>query len=364
MNSSLTIKILYEIDFQEVLALVSENGFLPYSDNPLESTLASVYQYQKHTKNNDFAKVIAFYDDDKIVGVLFLVVFELKFKNKIFNCVQGSSGYVKPEYRGGFKMFTNKMIETYPNSFLLFMFSAPAVHKTALNFGFEEVCVKQFEYNNYILLKPFSFLKSSINNLKLKKSIKFISKLDVLFHCFKKNHNFSTYQNHNFKGDYSLIEQDYNNEYYDNIIPVWNFEVLKVKYLKTTIDLEDKSLENASYHFVVENDENKIIGSLVARKIANYNRLVIVEIHTIIDQRKVIVFDLINFLVNKACLIGYEAIMFNGIGDEYEKIIKKMKFVLRKKSKLKVFLKSNFKDEMFFEKTQVRFFYSTDDMNF
>jgi hypothetical protein len=364
MDSNFTIKAISDINFQEVLNLVSENGFLPSVDSPYESSLASVFEFQKTTNNYNFEKMIALYDDEQLVGVLFLLVFELQYKNKIYPCVQGSSGYVKPNYRGVFKHFLKKMLEMSNNAFLLFMFSAPAVHKTASNNGFVEVCKNQFVENKYILVKPFSFINSSINNAFLKSFSKLFVPLDKLLFRLKSESKIKIIENTLFEGDYSIIEKDYNTDYFEKLVPVWNRDVLKNKYKKTTLNIDTERGENASFHFVALNNKNEIIGSLVVRKIANYNRLVIVELYTSISDRRKIVKSFESFLINKAYLAGYEAIMYNGIGEEYETLLSRKFFKLSKKSNLKVFFKSNIKEEILHVEDKIKFFYSTDDVNF
>ncbi len=364
MRKNLTIQALYDVNFQEVLSLVSENGFLPFEDSPFESSLASVYEFQKMNNNYDFEKIIALYDDGQLVGVLFLLVFKLQYKAKIYSCVQGSSGYVKPEYRGVFQHFVKKMLKISNNAFLLFMFSAPAVHKTASNNGFVEVCENQFIENKYILVRPFSFINSSINNTFLKSFTKLFIPLDKLFFKVNSISEFAIVENALFEGDYSLIEKDYNQSNFEKLVPVWNREVLKNKYKKTTLNFDTERGENASFHFVALNVENDIIGSLVVRKISNFNRLVIVELLTIIQNRETIVKSLERYLINKAYLAGYEAVMYNGIGKEYEIILNRNLLKLTKKANLKVFFKSNIKDEVISFKDKINFFYSTDDVNF
>lgn len=364
IEKKLNLKVLNQFDLDEVLILVSTNNFIPYSFDPKVSSLASVIQYQYNTSNYNFNKLIAIYDDKLLVGILFLPVFEMIYNQKKIFCVQGASGYILPQYRGIFGLVIDKLLESYPNTIKLFMFSALAVQKTILKKGFHEICNGYFLKNNYIILRPFSFLKSTFKNVFIKKVFVFFVFFDFLISKLYVKNKIMSYENIDFSEDYSLIEKDYYIENKEFIVPVWNVDVLKFKYLKTTEKFKKNCDNNSTFHFVFKNSQKKIIGSLVARKIANYNRIVIVELHTISENRKKIVNDLINILINKMVSYGYDSIMFNGIGTEYESILRDRFITIQKKVNFKAFICGDFKtygDDFI---SKIRLYYSTDDTNF
>lgn len=363
-KSNLIIKPLINYNIDEVLNLVSKTGFIPYNCDPKVSSLASIIEYQNQTSNFDFDNLIAIFDGELIIGVLFLPVFEMVYENKKYYCVQGASGYISPEYRGVFGLIVDKLIECYPNTFKLFMFSATAVHKSVMKKGFFEVCENKFSLNNYIIIKPFAFVLSSIQNVFFKKLISYFVFFDKIINIEHKKKSILITENPLFDGDYSLIEKDYYTENKDFIVPVWNKNVIQLKYLKTTEKTKRDSFNNTTFHFIVENLDNMIIGSLVARKIANFNRVVIVELHTITDKRKSIVNDLLNHLISKMLNFGYEAILFNGIGLEYESILRSNRFIIKKKTNLKAFVQSDITFENIDIRKKVKLYYSSDDTNF
>ncbi len=342
---------------------LSKSGFVPNSLNPKISTLASIIEYHKLTNNYGFDKIIYLKQDNKTVGVLLLLAFPLIYCDKEFYCIQGAAGYIMPEHRGTFKFIVNTLLANYKNTVKLFMFSAPAVHRNAKQLGFIEIENGKFNTNKYIIIQPIAFFSEIINTPIIKKAFRYLTIFDKLFGYRKKNKAWHINEDPLFTRDYALIEDSYKKKYYNKIVPKWNKDILIKKYKKSAGFLNEKHENNSTFVVVALDKKERAIASMVIKRIPKLNRLVIVEIETIEPINRQIIFEMLAYMKFNARKNGINSIMFNGIGDEYEHILKQKSFVINKKVEMKCFMHTDIEDVDALPK-QVILNYSADDINF
>ncbi len=350
----------YPIDY--VLKMVSDGGFLPSSSHPSENTLASVVDYQQRTNNYGFSKAIGMYCDEVLSGIMFLPVFKTRYNNTSYYCVQTAAIYIYPQYRGVFKTMVQCLLANYRQTLKLFMFSAPQVHKTGEKFGFFEVCQHVFAYNRYRILAPFSFISSSINTPILKKLVGLFCIFDGLFTPPLYRDETEVFENPHFDGDYTAIEKDYYITYGEKLVPEWNREVLLAKYGAACHSMSKQCSYNSTFH-IVACRQNIICGSMVLKAIPGFRRLVIVEWHATENKRNQTLKAMLCFVTRKAATLKYEALMFKGLGADYEGILNRG-FVMKKKSPHRVFVSNDIEALNKLSQHDYTFFYSSDDINF
>lgn len=308
--SNLRIEVIEKPNLKETVKLVSENGFQKNSFDPAESAMISAIEFQKKTNNYGYPFALGLFDEEKLVGIYIMLVMRFVRNNKNYDCIQSSSLYISPGYRGVFRQFIYKINELFPDVFKLFMFSAIPVLKTARKFHYPKIATNQFQYNRYFLLRPIQFLSSSISKPFLAQSIQFFRFLNPLFKSrIKFNNNQNVFASDEFSHNYQLLENAYYAKYPDKFVVEWNAQVLHNKYGKSTVLPPAKLQENAGIQLLCANNKEEISGVLIAKKIADTKRLIIIELKYISDGN--IATSLINRLIEIANNYKIETIVVN-----------------------------------------------------
>ncbi|MDR2835394.1 MAG: hypothetical protein LBV69_04245 [Bacteroidales bacterium] len=359
----ITIKNYNGENNEILIRFLSQESFMVNSNSPRDSTISSILDYQKKTNNyGQQHGTIMINNKEEIVGFLGNLAFPAKYENKNFIAVQTTSAFIDKNYPGNFKKFINSFILSNEDTIKFSILPTEKIFSSFEKCGFVQVNKQRFNKQYYVVISPKEFLNEF---LQKKEILKFISKF--LFWLIPHNSE-QTYKNNNyhcklmldFNNDYSQIEMDYEKRMYSFFSPVWNKNILENKFGNKLLPEKKNLKENEIFHFCCYNSTNEIIGSIVVKKIRNFNRLIISDIQTISNNQSFIVKSLIIEVL--CCLkeIDYNSLMFYGIEEYYSaEILKNFKYFVKNTDK-RIYYKPNNK----IPPEKINFVFSDDDMNF
>jgi hypothetical protein len=357
-----SIAIFKDEDKQELISFLSSSGFMESSCDSSESVIASVIEYQDKTNNYGVIRgVLLKNETNKIVGFLGALAFPILHNGEQVIGVQTSSANISSQYPGNFK----KMLSFYHDQTKDFIrysiFPVPKIFSSFENYNYQVLSNSTYTKQYYRIINSYSFLNEILKNRKALRPFIFMSSF-LLKKRFKSNLNneFNGAAMQSVNNDYSLIEQDYRKRNQDLIRPVWNQNIL---YLKFGNKLRSNNFilkENEAIHICCLNGKKEIVGSLFAKKIRGLKRLIISDIQTTNNNYESIVIELLLTLEAEIKSLKYNSYMIMGIDEQYLEFIQSLNITWKKSIDLRTYILPN--QEL--AKKKFKIVYSDDDVNF
>ncbi|MDD4148525.1 MAG: hypothetical protein PHE33_00700 [Bacteroidales bacterium] len=309
----------------ELIKFLSTDDFMSKSANPADSVIASILEYQNKTNNyGQIRGSIMLNEKSEIVGFLGTLALPASYNSQHYFCVQTSSAFVSKDYPGNFKKLVKHFIETNKNLPTFTIFPVPKIFSSFEKMGFVEVNAKRFKSNNYIVQDYIGFTRELFRN---KTAFRLLS-LPIAFfaNVFLKNKakacELKSQLMDDFNNDYSKIETDYKARTADIFAINWSQKLLEDKFANK-INLNKSQIKENEIIHVSCYEKERIVGSIVLKKVRDYKRFIISDIQTIDNNRAEIICSLISASLDELKYFGFNSIMFFGIEEIYSNIILK-----------------------------------------
>ena len=343
----------------ELLAFLSQDGFMEFSSSPRESIIASVLEFQKKTNNYGLPKAIIVTQDSKIIGFLGILALPMIFQNKRYTIAQTNSAYISKTHRGIFSQMLDFYIKINKDTPIVSIFPIPKIFSHFENYGFTEINQQRFSKHFFIICDYKAFFKERFS-FQLAPSLGKLA--NIFFHTYrnKNTYIFEVRKEKMFAHDYSNIENDYYLRYKNTCVSEWNASILELKYGNKLQKNISTLQENEVIHLCAYNSIKQIVGSIILKKMRGLNRLIICEIHTTIKHQEKIIISCMHAALHELNILQYHSLYFFGLTEYITNTIKKHFFTISKKYTSKVYYKANNS----LPSSSIDIFFSDDDMNF
>jgi hypothetical protein len=365
-NTKVTIRQFQQEDLQAVLSIFGTTSFAETSANPADSVFASVVSYQAANNNLGMHKGFVLVDEDKqqVIGFYGRLGMAMRYKNETLKAVQSFSAYILPGYPGYFKTLLQDFITINDADIYLSVFPVNFIYSSYTKTGYTEVCTGHFAEQAYILFSPIDFTVEALVKKAIKKQVPpalTFSKLTAGLPQGKKTHpGYTCNLTHTIPANVSAIETYYYQRNYNHIVPVWNYETLKLKYEKNAWHSGAQVHENSAFIVTCTDNNGKVCGLAVAKKLRGFNKLILADLQTQQQDYELITRALIDKLGEVIRTLGYNSLLNIRVDPIYTKVIEANYRLIRRKQERRVY--AYMADEKRY--ADIKILYADDDTNF
>lgn len=343
----------------DVSRLLSKTNFMDSNVSPRDSIIQSIFEYQNVTDPNRVFRGVAMKNDaGEIVGYMGAIFQPCSYKGKDYDMYQTSSAFIDPNYRGNLSNIFRQFVGNVPANSLTTSIGASLVSviKSTEKVGFVQVNKSRFDTQYVLPIRSKAF----INEYLAKKWMRALAILFIpLISIYYRNRSKAKYDvkiMDNFDNDYSNIGDCYNKRNYDKLVVKWNAEILQQKFGKRLSTDMNHLRENEVVQLCACDCQNNIVGTMVISKVREFNKIMLIDIQTIDEEREEIVYSLIRKVQDS----GYASFLIYGIEECYMEIINRRFHLLKKHKDWRIY----YMPSHLLPTEDVSFVYSDDDVNY
>lgn len=344
---------------KEVRELLTHTDFMEAACCASDSIIYSIFDYQRATDPDRMGRgVVMKNDKDEIVGYMGGIFQPCQYKGKNYTMYQTSSAYIDKNYRGNLSNIFRHFVDNSSTEYVLSSIGAslPSVIRSTEKVGFVQINKSRFQQQYIYPLNIKLFIEEYVSHKWMQVCAYLVRPFINLWFSKKIQTSYSVRVVNDFNQDYHLVEQAYNKRLFNKFVVQWNKELLQLKFAKRLSTDINNLRENEVIHVCVFNKNHEVIGSMVVAKVRGFNKLMVIDVQTIEQDREGVLLALFKPLLT----MGYASLLIYGIEECYKKIVVKHFHLLTKQKDWRIYYMPNAE----INTSDVSIVYSDDDVNY